>query len=89
LFFNKKIYSFYSEYDVYSNYRNDPYATASGQPPPARHDLPVAFQQQQQQIGYPPSNQQRQQQAYGNAPGAPAASYAPPLAQYYGAQQRA
>ncbi|CAF2479247.1 unnamed protein product [Rotaria sp. Silwood2] len=77
------------DYDVYATYRNDPYVTASGQPP-LRHDLAVAFQQQQQQAGYPPSNQQRQQQqAYGAASGTPTTSYAPPVTQYYGAQQRA
>ncbi len=72
----------YSDYDVYANYRGDPYAAASGQPPALRHDLAVAYQQQQQ-AAYPPPNQQRQQPAYGSASGAPA------LAQYYGAQQRA
>ncbi|CAF0890397.1 unnamed protein product [Rotaria sordida] len=84
------------DYDVYTTYRNDPYVTASGQPPPPlRHDLAVAFQQQQ--TGYPPTNQQRQQQqqqqqqqqAYGTASGTPTTSYAPPITQYYGAQQRA
>jgi hypothetical protein len=75
------------DYDVYSNYRSDPYAAASGQTGPLRHDLAVAYQQQQ--TGYPPPSQQRQSQAYGNASSAPATSYAPALAQYYGAQQRA
>ncbi len=77
---------------MYSNYRSDPYAAAaaaSGQTGPLRHDLAVAYQQQQQQTGYPPPSQPRQSQAYGNASGAPASSYAPPLPQYYGTQQRA
>ena len=72
---------------MYSNYRGDPYAAASGQTGPLRHDLAVAYQQQQ--TGYPPSNQPRQSQAYGNAPGAPTPSYAAPVPQYYGTQQRA
>jgi hypothetical protein len=89
--------SLFSDYDMYTNYRGDPYAAAaSGQAPaPLRHDLPVAYQQhqhqQQQLTGYPPSNppRQTQQAMYGNATGAPSASYAPAHAQYYGAQQRA
>ncbi|CAF3817953.1 unnamed protein product [Rotaria magnacalcarata] len=76
------------DYDIYANYRNDPYLTASGQPPPPlRHDLAVTYQQQQQP-GYPPPNPQRQHQAYGAAPGTPATSYPPSVAQYYGTQQR-
>ncbi|UJR33340.1 hypothetical protein I4U23_020789 [Adineta vaga] len=77
------------DYDMYANYRGDPYATTSGQPASVRHDLTVAYQQQQHQAGYPPSNQSRQQPVYANAAGAPPSSYAPPLTHYYGAQQRA
>ncbi|CAF0787080.1 unnamed protein product [Rotaria sp. Silwood1] len=75
------------DYDIYSTYRNDPYVTPSGQPP-LRHDIAVAFPQQQQ-TGYPPSNPQRQQQAYAAASSTAATSYAPNVPQYYGAQQRA
>lgn len=55
-----------------------------------RHDVAtVAYQQQQQQTGYPPATHQRSQQPYGNTSGTPTPSYAPNLAHYYGAQQRA
>lgn len=76
---------------MYTNYRSDPYATAAapGQPPSFRHDVSVAYPPQQHQAAYPPPTQSRQQPVYGGAPGAHPSSYAPPLAQYYGAQQRA
>jgi len=63
------------EYDLYTNYRNDPYGIANGQGS-LRHDLSASLQQSQGV--YPPSH--RQQQPY--------ASGSPNLAQYYGAQQR-
>ncbi|CAF1006846.1 unnamed protein product [Rotaria sp. Silwood1] len=63
------------DYNLYSNYRNDPYTTANSQGP-IRHDLPVGLQQPQ---GVYPSSH-RQHQSY------PSGSYN--VAQYYGAQQR-
>ncbi|CAF2590517.1 unnamed protein product [Rotaria sp. Silwood2] len=64
------------DYNLYSNYRNDPYATANSQGS-IRHDLPVGLQQQPPGV-YPTSH--RQPQSY------PSGSYN--VAQYYGAQQR-
>ncbi|CAF4622958.1 unnamed protein product [Rotaria socialis] len=61
-------------YNIYSNYCNDPYTTASSHGS-LRHDLPVGLQQPQGL--YPPSH--RQHQSYTSA------SYN--SAQYYGAQQ--
>ncbi|CAF1122304.1 unnamed protein product [Rotaria sordida] len=64
------------DYNLYSNYRNDPYGTANNQGA-IRHDLPIGLQQQSQGI-YPSSH--RQHQSYSSGP------YN--VAQYYGAQQR-
>lgn len=82
-------FCFSSDYDTYASYRNDPYLAASGQPPQLRHGLASAYQQPPPpQTGYPPTNPQRQQ-SYTTAPGASTSTYPPPVAPYYGAQQRA
>jgi hypothetical protein len=64
-----------SDYDLYTSYRNDPYAMANGQGS-LRHDLSANLQQSPGV--YPPSHRQHHSYTSGSSN----------MSQYYGAQQR-